>query len=95
MDILQRFNDMEQYHIVNNIYKYMKHPIVENTNLSNIVKKWSHHEYAYRLYSYEQSDNQIIYFYNYFFASYKHNLLQNKYYINLNSYGYWNIKYYF
>ena len=91
MNILQRLNDMEQYHIVNNIYKYMKHPIVENTNLSNIIKKWLHDEYTYKLYSYEYSDNQFIDFYNYYFANYKHNLLQNKYSINLNSYGCWNI----
>ena len=91
MDILQQFNDMEQYHIVNNIYKYIKHPIVENTKLCNIIKKWLHDEYTYKLYSYEYSDNQIIYFYNYYFANYKHNLLQNKYSINLNSYGCWNI----
>ena len=39
MNILQRFNDMEQYHIVNNIYKYIKHPIVENTKLCNVIKK--------------------------------------------------------
>ena len=53
MNILQRLHDMEQYHIVNNIYKYMKHQIVENTNLSNILKKWLHDENTYRLYSYE------------------------------------------
>ena len=82
MNILQRYNDMEQYHIVNSIYKYMKHPIVENTNLSNIIKKWLHDEYAIKLYSYEYSDNQFIDFYNYYFANYKHNLLQNKYYMN-------------
>ena len=59
----------------------------------HIIKKWLHDEYAYILYSYEYSDNQIIDFYNYYFANYKHNLLQNKYdhNINLNSYGYWNI----
>ena len=64
MDILQQFNDIELYHVVHNIYRYIKHPI----------------------YLYEYID-----FYNYYFANYKHNLLQNKYYINLNSYGCWKI----
>ena len=39
MDIIQRFNDMEQYHIVNNIHKYMKHD--EYTYI------WLHDEYTY------------------------------------------------
>ena len=70
MDIIQRFNDMEQYHIVNNIYKYINHPIVENTKLCNIIKKWLHDEYTCSLYSYEYSDNQFIDFYDYSFSIY-------------------------
>ena len=36
MDILQRFKDMELFNIVNNIYQYMEHPIVENTDIKEI-----------------------------------------------------------
>ena len=40
MDILQRFNDMELFKIVNNIYQYMEHPIVENTDIKEILSEW-------------------------------------------------------
>ena len=40
MDILQRFNDMELFNIVNNIYQYMEHPIVENTYIKEILSEW-------------------------------------------------------
>ena len=40
MDILQRFNDMELLNIVNNIYQYIEHPIVENTDIQEILSEW-------------------------------------------------------
>ena len=40
MDILQRFNDMELFNIVNNIYQYMEHPIVENTDIKAMLSEW-------------------------------------------------------
>ena len=40
MDILQRFYDMELFNIVNNIYQYMEHPIVLNTDIKEILSEW-------------------------------------------------------
>ena len=40
VDILQRFNDMELFNIVNNIYQYIEHPIVENTDIKEMLSEW-------------------------------------------------------